>query len=294
VSTSALAALGLFVLVAHSDPVRVGMSLGQINVFIALLVLADFSGVLPRLPRGCLIGLATALKLTPAFLIVYLLVVRRYRAAAVAASTFLVVSLTAFAFAPSTSWQYWFHGYFANARRTGDVEYISNQSLNGLLVRLMGAPDRARPLWLVSAALTAVFILWLARRAHAERPWLGEALALSGMLLISPVTWVHHWIIVLPLLLASWRCAAEATARVRVALLSTTVALSGVMLFGVVWWGRVTNDQVTHAAPAQYLVGNSQVLLLLALVASVAVFVHRAPHARQLSSSVYAESSQPS
>jgi alpha-1,2-mannosyltransferase len=242
----------------------------------------DFSGVFPRLPRGCLIGVAAALKLTPAFLIVYLLVVRRFRAAGVAASTFLLVSLAAFAFGPSTSWRYWFHGYFADARRTGDVQYISNQSLNGVLVRLTGGPAHARSLWLVSAVATTICLLWLSRRAHGARPWLGEALAMSGMLLVSPVSWVHHWIIVLPLLIASFRCAAEAASRTRVALVTTTVALSAVLLFGVVWRVPIGNERVYHADAVQFLLGNSQVLLLLAVIASLAVFVVHAPRSDEV------------
>ena len=283
VADSVLVGLGVFVLVAHSNPLRVGMELGQINVFLALLILADFCGVFRRLPRGSLIGIAAALKLTPAFLIVYLLVVRRYRTAAVAASTFVLVSLVATAFAPSASWRYWMHGYFADAHRTGDLSYISNQSLNGLFVRLMGGPSQARALWLVSAAATAVFVLWLARRAHAERPWLGEAIAMSGMLLVSPVSWVHHWIIVLPLLLAAFRCAFETSGRIRTALLGATSALAAVLLFGVVWRVPVFEQRVYHQSPVHFLVGNSQVLLLVVLIAALAVYVLRPSRARSLS-----------
>jgi alpha-1,2-mannosyltransferase len=279
-SDSVVVGLGVFVLVAHSNPLRVGMELGQINIFLALLILADFCGIFRPVPRGVLIGVAAALKLTPAFLIVYLLVVRRYRAAAVAASTFVGVSLVAAAFAPSASWHYWARGYFADAHRTGDLSYISNQSLNGLFVRLMGSPSHGRPLWAVSAAASAVFVLWLSRRAYTERPWLSEALALSGMLVVSPVSWVHHWIIVLPLLLAALRCASEASARIRVALLCASGALSAVLLFGVVWRVPVTDERVYHQSPFHFLVGNSQVLLLLVLIFVIAVYVLRDKESR--------------
>ena len=150
------------------------------------------------------------------------------------------------AFAPSASLHYWFRGYFADAHRTGDLSYISNQSLNGLLVRLLGSAGHARPLWIVAATGAAIFVLWIARRAHAERPWLGEALAMSGMLLVSPVSWVHHWIIVLPLLLAAFRCASETSGRIRVSLLGVTAALSAVLLFRVVWRVPVTDERVYH------------------------------------------------
>lgn len=42
-----------------------GLGLGQINVVVALLVVADLRGVLAWLRRGLMIGVAAALKLTP-------------------------------------------------------------------------------------------------------------------------------------------------------------------------------------------------------------------------------------
>ena len=64
------------------------------------------------------------------------------------------------------------HGYFADAHRTGDLSYISNQSLNGLFIRLMGGPSQARLLWAASAAGTAIFVLWLgAGRTREGHGW---------------------------------------------------------------------------------------------------------------------------
>ncbi len=200
--------LVVLVLVARSDPLHVNFDLGQINVLIGLLVVADLSGVLPRIPRGVMTGIAAALKLTPLFLVAYFVVVRRYLAAAVAAISFAAVSAFAWIVAPSASSDYWLRGYFADARRTGGIGYISNQSINGVLVRLTGNPDHARVLWLPLAIISAVVILWVVRRLHDRRPWLAEAIALAAMLLLSPVSWVHHWILVLPFLVACFRLGA--------------------------------------------------------------------------------------
>src|SRR5207247_858123 len=87
--------------------------------------------------------------------------------------------------------------------------------------------------------------------------------------------WVHHWIIVLPFLLASFRCAVDASPRVRRSILCTSIALSTVLVFGVVWRVPVTDERVYHASPAHFLVGNSQVLLLLAVISVLAVDVLR-------------------
>ena len=61
--------------------VSIHLAFGQINIFLMLLVIADFarSPVTPmgkRLPRGVLIGIAAAIKLTPLLFIVYLAVIQ--------------------------------------------------------------------------------------------------------------------------------------------------------------------------------------------------------------------------
>ena len=101
--------------------------------------------------------------------------------------------------------------------------------------------------------------------------------------MVSPVSWVHHWIIVLPLLLAALRCASETSGRIRVSLLCATFALSAVLLWGLVWRVPVTDERVYHQSPVHFLVGSSQVLLLVALVAALAVYVLRGARSRPLS-----------
>jgi alpha-1,2-mannosyltransferase len=267
----------VLVLVALSDPLRVNFQLGQINVLIALLVVADLCNALPRVPRGVMTGIAAALKLTPLFLVAYFVVVRRYRAAAVAAATFAAVTLLAAVVAPHASNQYWLHGYFADARRTGGIAYISNQSLNGVLVRLTGSPDSARVIWLPLAIAFAGFVLWQARQIHEQRPWLAESIALATMLLLSPVSWIHHWILALPFIVACFRLGLEKGNRRRV-LLGFTVALSAALWFGLVWKVPNTHDREVHPNAWQALVGNSPVILLVATlgVAFAAVRARRA------------------
>src|SRR5262245_6066188 len=194
-ATSVAPAVLVFIVVARSDPLRVNFNLGQINVLIALLVVADLSGALPRVPRGVMTGIAAALKLTPLFLVAYFVVVRRYRTATVAAITFGAVTLAAWVVAAHASAGYWLHGYFADARRTGDIGFISNQSLNGALVRLTKTPGHAHAIWMPVAIVLAGIVLWEMRRIHGRRPWLAEAIALATMLLLSPVSWIHHWIL---------------------------------------------------------------------------------------------------
>jgi len=65
------------------EPMWSTLHYGQIDLLIAALVLYDLSRPDASRWKGAPIGLATGLKLTPAIFAVYLLLSRRYRAAAV-------------------------------------------------------------------------------------------------------------------------------------------------------------------------------------------------------------------
>jgi alpha-1,2-mannosyltransferase len=267
VATNTTALLVVLILIARSNPVGGNLSLGQINVLIGLLVVADLCGALSRIPRGVMSGVAAALKLTPLFLVAYFVAVRRYRAASVAACTFAGVTALAFLVAPRASTAYWLHGYFADARRTGGIAYISNQSINGVIVRLTGSPSNAPVFWFPAVIVTGAVVLSAVRRLHDRRPWLAESIAVAAMLLLSPVSWVHHWILVFPFLVACFRlCAHRKQWGV---LLLLTCMLSASLWFGIVWHVPNTHDREYHHTVWEFLVGNSDVLLLLAVLAVV-------------------------
>jgi alpha-1,2-mannosyltransferase len=196
------------------------------------------------------------------FLVLYFIVVRRYRTAAVAAITFAAITLAAWVIAAHSSAEYWLHGYFADARRTGGIGFISNQSLNGVLVRLTGSPAHAHAIWLPVAVVVAGIVLWEVRRIHDRRPWLAEAVALAAMLVLSPVSWIHHWILVLPFLVACYRLFSEQVSLRRLGM-ALTVALSASLWFGFVWKVPNTNDREFHLNASQFLVGNSAFILLV-------------------------------
>lgn len=185
-------------------PIRDTLSFGQVNVFLAVAVLADVQA-LRRGSRwgGVGVGLAAAFKLTPAVFIVYLLVTRRVRAACTAMATVACVTLVSAAIAPATSTAYWLHIVWQSGR-VGGIGSTSNQSLFGLLTRL--ANDDARRgghapavFWLLACATASCVGLWRARCAFDA----GDDLAgfvLVGLLagLVSPISWVHHLFWVVP------------------------------------------------------------------------------------------------
>src|SRR5262249_40275375 len=177
--------------------------------------------------------------------------------------------------APHASAEYWLHGYFADARRTGDIGYISNQSLNGVLVRLTGSPEHARAIWLPVALVAAGLVLWEVRRIHDRRPWLAASGALVAMRLLSPVSWIHHWILVLPFLVACFRLFSEQGYLRRVGW-ALTAALSASLWFGLVWKVPNTQHRELHLSVWQSVVGDSAFILLVATLA-VAIAAARAP-----------------
>jgi alpha-1,2-mannosyltransferase len=181
------------------EPVRQTISFGQVNVLLMLLIVADLCLPDSRWWKGAGVGLAAGFKLTPLIFIPYLLVTRRFRAAAVATGTFALTVALSFAFLPTASERYWLDGVFIDPQRLGNVAFVGNQSLYGALVRLIGSPAAARPYQL--AAVTVVGIGGVLLAAWASRR--GEEMvgilvcAVTG-LLVSPVSWSHHWVWVAP------------------------------------------------------------------------------------------------
>ena len=185
------------------EPVMLNNNLGQINLLILCLVLWDFSLPEESRWRGVGIGLAAAMKVTPGIFIVYLLLTRRFRAAAGAGATLLATLLVSAALAPSSTWDYWTKHLF-DPTRVGRLENSTNQTVRGWLVRASHTLDTAA----VSTVLSvAVLVAGLAAAVYCYRRR-GDAsallvVALTG-LIASPISWSHHWVWCLPLLAFAW------------------------------------------------------------------------------------------
>ncbi|WP_315903688.1 glycosyltransferase 87 family protein [Streptomyces rhizosphaerihabitans] len=187
-------------LLALFEPVRDTFSFGQVNLVLLALVLSDAwllsSGRGRRAGVG--IGLAAAIKLTPALFIALLLLGRRWRAAGVATAVALAATALAAWAAPDASRFYWTDALW-DTSRIGRLAYVSNQSLQGVLARLVAPEEPNRALWATLALL--VLCVWARRtsRALADEDWTA-AFALTGLAacLVSPITWVHHLVWLLP------------------------------------------------------------------------------------------------
>ncbi|MET7684644.1 glycosyltransferase 87 family protein [Streptomyces sp. NPDC005423] len=184
-------------LLALFEPLRDTFSFGQVNLVLLALVLADARLLATGRGRwaGVGIGLAAAIKLTPALFIGLLLVARRWKAAGVASAVALAATGLAAWVAPQASRFYWTRALW-DTGRVGRLDYVSNQSLQGVLARL-GEPGR--PVW--ATAVLLVLCVWAvrSRRAVAAGDWTA-AFALTGLTacLVSPITWVHHLVWLLP------------------------------------------------------------------------------------------------
>jgi alpha-1,2-mannosyltransferase len=216
--------------------------------------------LLPRGSRwaGVLIGLAAAIKLTPAIFIVYLLVSRRYRAGLTAIASAAAASLLAFAVAPRASIDFWTDALW-KGEGIGNAAYTFNQSFYGMLARLSAPHDANRLAWAVLVLAALGFGLWRARRAALAGDEV-VGLTITGIVgcLVSPITWVHHiyWFVPAIIVLAAVRRRAWFAL-----VIAVTVGL------GLVSWFEqgLPLDPWSHGAQG-FVIKNWYLLLMVALL----------------------------
>ncbi|MGC4891791.1 glycosyltransferase family 87 protein [Micromonospora sp. DT227] len=225
-------------LAAAYEPMRETVNFGQVNMLLLFLVAVDLLRLLPAGNRwaGVGIGLATAIKLTPGIFIVYLLVTGRWRAAATAVGSAAVATLVAAGLFPDASREFWTEALW-NTDRVGELAFVSNQSLRGVVARL--DPEHPSTVaWLLLVLATLVVWGWRCRAAvSAGDEATGLALTGAVMCLVSPVTWVHHLVWLLPglILLVDNGMAAPARSRRRRLLLAAALIGYALLCSRIVW-----------------------------------------------------------
>jgi alpha-1,2-mannosyltransferase len=297
------ATLGVTGLALLTEPVQQTLALGQVNLLLMLLIVADLltAGALAgsagrsRWWYGVGIGIAAGVKLTPLIFIPYLLLVRRYRQAATAAVAFVVTVLLGWALLPRDSRTYWVDGLFLKANRIVFLGTRGNQSLRGILTRLAGSVASGTAPWIVAAILVGIIgLLAAAALYRAGQPVPAMlACALTG-LLVSPLSWDHHWVWVAPGLALLVHLGARAAGVVRAAWWAAAAGLvlvfgawpefwdlsqAGLTPAGLFWYGPSTyfakGDEPWyhefHWHGLQLLAGNLFVLAGLAALAALAV-----------------------
>jgi len=295
-----------------TEPVFRTMYLGQINLLLMAVIIWDLRQPDSRWWKGLATGVAAGVKLVPLIFIPYLLLTRKFRQAAMALVGFAATVLLGFAILPGDSGDWWLHGLFYQDGRTGFVGWGGNQSLRAITTRLAGSIDAATVPWVAAVAVaTAGGLLCAARLYRAGHPMLGLlATALVG-LLDSPISWDHHWVWVVPGMMAAahygvraWRagrrrgasgCAAIAAGMLLVfapwpgSLWGVLTTGPGNFTHGLIWAGPNTpvtkyvayGDQPWfleyHWHGLQLLAGNAYILAGLALLAVLGITALMSP-----------------
>src|SRR5580704_11394256 len=146
------ATLGVSALALATEPVQQTLGLGQVNLLLMLLVIADLLlADRTRWWHGFGIGIAAGVKLTPLIFIPYLLLIRKYRQAATAAAVFAATVALGYAILPRDSRTYWADGLFLKANRIVFLGTRGNQSLRGIVTRLAGSVNSGTVPWVAAA-----------------------------------------------------------------------------------------------------------------------------------------------
>ncbi|NHC14091.1 DUF2029 domain-containing protein [Motilibacter sp. E257] len=244
------------------EPVWHTLFLGQVNLLLMALVLRDVERVSSGRPAGMWIGLAAAVKLTPAVFVLLLLAAGRARSARNAVVAFVAASAAAWALAPGASATFWGR-YLGDTSRVG-ATYVSNQSPFGVAARVFGRAAEVPSAYLLLPALAGALGLALAAAYARREDWLAAVVVTAATgLAVSPISWTHHWVWVVPALALLLR---EGRRR---------AALAGFALFAAapMWWAPGPPREperpawwLSQLVADAYLVAAVLLLLLLARV----------------------------
>jgi alpha-1,2-mannosyltransferase len=255
------------------QPVWDTLWFGQINLVLMLLVALDCLVVSPKWPRGALIGIAAAVKLTPAVFVLYFLLRKDFRSALTAAVTGAAATAIGFLANWSGSAMYWF-GSSGGARSVSGSLYYTNQTIDGGLARLGLAKHELTVLWLALVAVVLVFAVVAVRRAHlTDNAPLAMVVTAGFGLIASPTSWGHHYVYVVPALIVMGAHAVRTRSTGWIVALAVTTAMFFVAPFMYLPGGG--NVELTWAW-WQQLPGNSYTLLTAALLICFAAPVVRA------------------
>jgi alpha-1,2-mannosyltransferase len=263
-TTTAFLAVALWL-----EPVRATLAFGQINALLMVLVVADVLVVRGGRAGGVMTGVAAAVKLTPLAFVPFLFVIGRARAAVTASAVFVGAALLGFVADPGASRQYWGHHLFLEAHRVGRVENASNQSIRGVLARLL--KTQQVPSWWVLIAL-AVFVagLWAAASLWRDgfEVWSLTAMAITA-LLVSPISWSHHWVWCVLMMVGCADLVRRAGAgRYAVAALAVMTPFVTAMIF----WPPHTDHLELGDSPVQQLASAGYVIAGVVLVATMLAY----------------------
>jgi alpha-1,2-mannosyltransferase len=250
------------------EPVRSTLSFGQVNLVLMAMVAVDCLVPGRRRWRGLLIGLAAAIKITPAAFVLFFLVRKDYRGALNVLAGAGGALLAGFLFAPTASMQFWL-GKFTHASGLSGSPYATNQTIEAALSRLQAGPVTHAVVWGVLVVAVFVSAVLVMRRCD---PPMAMTVNAAGALVISPISWSHHWVWIAPALM-TFLGRAAVSGNLRWALATALTAV----LFVVAPFQMVPalNDRELHWTAWQHVVGNAY--LIPTLLALFIAALRRAP-----------------
>ncbi|BBY38656.1 polyprenol-phosphate-mannose-dependent alpha-(1-2)-phosphatidylinositol pentamannoside mannosyltransferase [Mycobacterium mantenii] len=181
------------------EPLRSTFDYGQVNVLLMTAVLWAVYTTRWWL-SGLLVGVAAGIKLTPAISGLYLAGARRWGAVVFSAVVFVAtIGISVLVVGDQT--HYYFTRLLGDAHRVGPIATSFNQSWRGGLSRILGHDVGLGPLLVAAVAVTAVLAV-LAWRALDSADQLGRLVVVELFgLLLSPISWTHHWVWLVPLMI---------------------------------------------------------------------------------------------
>jgi alpha-1,2-mannosyltransferase len=193
------AAAVLVLAVLNLGPWRETLAFGQINILLMGLMAADLLTRNQRWIRGFpgsgfLVGVAAGIKLTPLVFGLYFLMRKDWRGLLNMGAGFAGTVLLGWLLRPAESLQFWLE-ILPDTSRIGGAGYVDNLSLKGALLHF-GVPEAGVTVpWLLLSLLVVVLAATIIKTASDQG---ARVVAISTtaltMLLISPVSWSHHWV----------------------------------------------------------------------------------------------------
>lgn len=169
---------------------------GQINNFLMGLIALDFLRGSRSIGRGIFSGLAAGIKLTPSFFLLPLLIQRRWIAVITMTLTALTTVVVGWIFVPDAR-DFWTQKVF-ETNRIGKADNPGAQSLAIIFERL--GIEHHQLWWMISSVLI-VAVFCIAVRGALRYGNFSMVFALGGVVacVISPFSWYHHWVFIVPL-----------------------------------------------------------------------------------------------
>jgi hypothetical protein len=234
---SAWAILPLTSILLVGNPLAQQVNQGQLNLLLLLIITAAWATM--RAERlevsGFLVGVATAIKLFPGFLALYFAYRRQWSGVAFSVVGFVALNVLTGAV---LGWECYsdyfrtvvprvseFRDFWPNASIAGFYSKLLDGA-SGHVIPLVKLPQLAQAATVVGALAVVGLVAWKCLKAKSQGDCdLAFGLCIVAMLLVSPITWDHYFLLLLLPLAILWKVS-PATMLNRCAILAAAVVLS--------------------------------------------------------------------